>query len=246
MSKNYELLHKAEMDLELFRTSVLTNSNQHGGNGHSTQTDRVREEILQLVQRVFLTGIQSVPQVVVFSGIEHGNGCSWICARAGETLAALGEGRVCLVDANLNAPMLHQYFSIDSDSNLADAMLQDGPIHNFVKPVRDSNLWLMSRKALPSDVAGVTNRSRLKIRMTELRSAFEFVLVDAPPISRSLDALLLGQASDGIILVIEAHSTRRDAACKAKEKIEAMSIKLLGAILNKRTFPIPSVLYSKL
>jgi polysaccharide biosynthesis transport protein len=253
VSKNYELLRNAEKDLELFRTDLLKKAGekdrppvQFRGNGHPSRSDQVREEILQLVQRVFLTNAQFVPQMVVFSAVERGNGCSWICARAGEALAAIGEGKVCLVDANLHSPMLHRYFGVNGGSGLANAILEEGPVQNFVQPIHDSNLWLMSGKALPSNAASVMNRDRLKMRITELRSGFAFILVDAPPVSRSLDSLFFGQLSDGMVLVVEAHSTRRDTASRAKEKVEAANIKLLGAVLNKRTYPIPHALYRRI
>jgi Mrp family chromosome partitioning ATPase len=47
-------------------------------------------------------------------------------------------------------------------------------------------------------------------------------------------------------LVIEANSTRRETTRKAKESLEAANVRLLGAVLNKRTFPIPEVFYRKL
>jgi Mrp family chromosome partitioning ATPase len=253
VSRNYELLRKAERDLELFRTDLLTRAEEKRvfptvgrGNGVPNRDHHVREEILQLVQRVFLSYVQDAPKMVVFSAVEQGNGCSWICARAGEALAALGEGSVCLVDANLQSPMLHQYFGVNSGSGLANAILQEGPVNNFVQAIHNSNLWLMSGSALPTNIVNVMNRDRLKVRLSELRSEFAFILVDAPPIRKSLDSLFLGQLSDGMVLILEAHSTRRDTARKAKDDIEAANIKLLGAVLNKRTYPIPPALYRRI
>jgi len=45
---------------------------------------------------------------------------------------------------------------------------------------------------------------------------------------------------------LEANSTRREAAVKVSENLRAAQIRVLGAVLNKRTFPIPESLYSKL
>jgi Mrp family chromosome partitioning ATPase len=82
--------------------------------------------------------------------------------------------------------------------------------------------------------------------MAELREKFDYVLIDAPPISSYVDAVLLGQIADGVILVVEANSTRRETARMVKETFEGANVKLLGAILNNRTFPIPEALYRKL
>jgi Mrp family chromosome partitioning ATPase len=69
------------------------------------------------------------------------------------------------------------------------------------------------------------------------------VLIDAPGTSSSRDAALLGQLADAAILVVEANSTRKMAARKAKEFLERAGVQLIGTILNNRTFPIPEALY---
>ena len=72
------------------------------------------------------------------------------------------------------------------------------------------------------------------------------MIVDAPPMTRYADAIALGQLSDGIVLVLEAESTRREAALIAVENLRSSKIQILGAVLNKRTFPIPEKIYSRL
>ncbi len=79
----------------------------------------------------------------------------------------------------------------------------------------------------------------MSARSAELRKEFDFVIVDAPPMTRYGDAIALGRLSDGIVLVLEAESTRRDAALAAAESFRSCGIKIIGAALNKRTFPIP-------
>src|SRR5271165_6821748 len=75
--------------------------------------DGQRDEIFKLVQRVFLMpGDRS--RVVVVSGMESGNGCSWICARMAEVLGAQTAGSVCVVDANLRSPGLHREFGVSN------------------------------------------------------------------------------------------------------------------------------------
>jgi protein-tyrosine kinase len=45
------------------------------------------------------------------------------------------------------------------------------------------------------------------------------------------------------VLVLEANSTRRVAARKAKQALEAANVRVLGTVLNNRTFPIPEKIY---
>ena len=205
-----------------------------------------REEVNKLVQRLFLFPGPDRPRAVVFSGLEHGNGCSWICARASESLVAQGADSVCLVDTNLRSPSLHQYFAVDNIVGLAEAVLQTGSIRNFVQRIPGSNLWLLTCGFHTLDPHSLLSSDRLRSRILELRSEFDHVLIDAPPIGHYADATLLGQLADGVVLVVEANSTRRETTRRAKENLEAASVRLLGAVLNKRTFPIPEFLYRRL
>ena len=93
---------------------------------------------------------------------------------------------------------------------------------------------------------GSLNPARLRSRIAELRDEFDYVLVDTPAIHLYGDAVLLGQLTDGIILVVGSNTTRRESARLAKESIEAAQVPVLGAVLNRRTFPIPEMIYQNL
>ena len=81
--------------------------------------------------------------------------------------------------------------------------------------------------------------------MVELKEQFDFMLLDAPLMNSQTSSLPLGQMVDGVILVLEANATRRETARTTKEELETPKIKILGSILNNRTFPIPKSLYRK-
>src|SRR5438132_13168153 len=84
---------------------------QHNG----TKCVRVGdEEVLKLVQRIFRTSGQDAPRLVVFSAVGHGDGATWISTSAATTLASQGTASICIVDANLRAPSLHNYFGIEN------------------------------------------------------------------------------------------------------------------------------------
>ena len=72
------------------------------------------------------------------------------------------------------------------------------------------------------------------------------MLIDSPPLNTYSDGVAVGQMADGLVLVLEANSTRRDAAAKIAENLRASQIRILAAVLNKRTFPIPGSLYNLL
>jgi Mrp family chromosome partitioning ATPase len=199
-----------------------------------------------LVQRIFLLQTQKPPRLVVFAAIDKGSGCSEICAQVAETLARNVRGSVCLVEANFRSPSLPQLFGTTNHFGLTEALLRDGPIRSFAKPLHAENLWLLSCGSVAVDSPGLLNSDRIKVRFDELRKEFDYVLVDAPPLSPYADAITLGQLADGLVLVLEANSTRREAAVRVAENLRGAQIRVLAAVLNKRTFPIPESLYHRL
>ena len=259
MSRNFELMQLAGRSAEFFPpravpTPMATPHIAAPSPAASVTRDAsgvdlhhlAGEESLRLVQRIFLVQSQQPPRMVIFAGVDHGNGVSRLCARTAETLANNVSGSICLVDANFRSPALPELFGTTNHYGLTDALLRDGPIRSFVKPLRAQKLWLLSCGALAVDSPNLLNDNRVKNRFAELRKEFDYVLIDAPPLTRYSDAIALGKLTDGFVLVLEAHSTRRETAVAMAENLRAAHIPILGAVFNKRTFPIPESLYNKL
>jgi capsular exopolysaccharide synthesis family protein len=252
VSKNFELLQDAQIRLDmppigeskvsLPASNGKTNGKRKGAHFH-WQDEVTREESLKLVQSLFLSRSEGAPQLVVFAGIDSGNGCSCICAQVAETLAGQRLGSVCLVDANLRSPVLPDLLGVSNHYGLTDALSKNGSIRDFAKVVRSDNLWLLSCGSQAAQSAGLLNSETMKVRVSELREEFDYVLIDSPPLNTYADGVALAQLADGLVLVLEANSTRREAALRVAENLRAAQIKILGAVLNKRTFPIPETLY---
>lgn len=244
MSKNFELLQRVQKDQE-----SVTRARNSGGGYLAAQPDGfTNQEALRLVQRVFLVPGPDAPRVVVFSAVGPGDGCTTVCARVAETLAeeVSQSGTSCIIDADLRGPSLHRHFGLDNNKGLAEAVTQTGPVRDFMQPVDGGRLWVMTAGAGASNVHSLLTSEALSTRVAELRSEFDNILIDSPAVNLYADAVALGKLSDGIILVLQSNATRREAARRAKEIIEVGHVKLLGAVLNKRRFPVPAVIYGKL
>jgi Mrp family chromosome partitioning ATPase len=107
----------------------------------------------------------------------------------------------------------------------------------------DTNLWLLPSGAEKSDLSRYCTPLEMELRLTELRDQFDYVLIDSPPASQYADALALGAMTDGVVLVVESESTHRDAARRTTRHLHAAKVRMIGAILNKRSYPIPHFIY---
>jgi protein-tyrosine kinase len=259
MSRNFELLQQAARERDASLGEQLPPSadevGAHGSaagpgpvlesRGSSTleMDDLSREEITKLVQRLFL--LSSAARTMVFAGVDARSGCSWMTSRTADVLAAQVTGSVCIVDANFRSPSLHTVFAVDNHYGLTDALSQPGPIRQFTRSL-GGNLWLLSCGSKVSNGQTLLNSELLRTRLAELRNEFDYVLIDTPPLNVCADPIAVGQLADGVALVLEANVTHRETARKVAQDLMSANVRLLGVVLNKRTFPIPESLYKKL
>lgn len=247
MSRNFELMTQLEIEAGVSdkRTSALTDRAIVMPiapilAGHAS--DAGGEEMLRLIQRIFLSTNGSAPRQVVLCGVDDENGSSSVCAKAGRTLAANSSRPVCLVDANVRSPRLSNLFGIEGTN----------PFSSPSAPLREQcvrvggNLWLAGPSILADQSRVLLPPTKLKERLAELCDEFEYMLIDAPGTSVCGDAQLLGLVAEAAILIVEANKTRRLTARKAKESLEAAGVRLLGTVLDNRTFPIPLTIYKHL
>jgi Mrp family chromosome partitioning ATPase len=249
MSRNFDVLFRLQQDRELFQVPPVMKNLPGDGrrtNGNVSLPDLdgfARDEILRLVQCLFLAtngnGERSRRQVV-FCGIDEADGSHSLCAGVARCLAEEVPSQVCVVDANLRgSARSSELFPSDSLP-----LSEGGTTHKLMRRVTE-NLWFASRDSAAKN-GGLPTLEQVGALTRDLRDEFTYVVISAPPVGLYSDAAFLGQMADGVVLVLEANSTRRVAARKAQQKLEGANVQVLGTVLNNRTFPIPEKIYHRL
>jgi hypothetical protein len=250
MSRNFELLQQASKLHEISPTNDGQPIPLIDASGSSVPvletTGMARDELTKLVNRLFLIPGTDAPRTVIFTGTESGNGCTWLCARSGELLAAQVRGSVCLLDCNPRSPGLHRQFGLQNHHGLSEALSQDGNIRQYLQPLSRPNFWLLSCGSRVDNGQALLASDRMAMRLRELRDEFDYVIADAGPLDAGTGGIVLGSLADGVVLVLKANSSRRDTARKAMEEFQGAKVPILGIVLNRRTFPIPHAIYKHL
>jgi Mrp family chromosome partitioning ATPase len=275
MSRNFELLQQVGKEGELFQTpnppkelvdkpappparAAQPSMSLTGQREEKARTEdqrdtlnieaMVRAEELKLVQPLLTVPTSGPGRMVMFSPVGDDLGCAWICARSAQILAAQTRASVCLVDANLASPSLHRFFRVENRNGLANAIRSQSRLRDCAQRLSQEHLWLIpaGSSTANDNGNGLLVSAALRSAIQDLRQNFEHVLICAPAVNRNPDSLLIGQLMDGVFLVLEADSTRREAAKKVKEDLEAANARLLGVVLNNRKFPIPEPIYRRL
>ncbi len=129
---------------------------------------------------------------------------------------------------------------------LSDCLRFTEPIGRYVQRLSRPNLYLISAGSTGDNWQGLISSDRMRLRLSELRNEFDYVLIDSAAMSICNDGVALGCAADGVVLVLKANSSRREWARKAVHELREARAQVLGAVLNQRTFPIPESIYNKL
>ncbi|MEP6645344.1 MAG: hypothetical protein ABJA69_12655 [Acidobacteriaceae bacterium] len=199
------------------------------------------DQIRALVRQVFSQDSPKPARHVVFSAMQTGTDLASICMLAGEALSNYVSGSVCVITDEPGSSLTDKHFS-----QIASARDDVRDMEVLGKWRRlANNLW-HTPDAVCGQAPGAASALLLRAKLTELRQNFDYAVIQGPSPAQPSELSHVGHLCDGIVLVLEAHVTRRIAAQRIKEKLHRADARLLGIILNSREFPVPSRLYGKL
>ncbi len=132
--------------------------------------------------------------------------------------------------------------AVSLDCRNLDCDQQDfGAARNADRRNDAENLWQAEiRNANGDNWHGIQAQESLVNSIDRFRQRHRFVLIDCPSLRESQDAIRLSQLADGVILVVEANRTQKDQLLYAERTIESAKGKILGHVLNKRSYVIPA------
>ena len=202
------------------------------------------QQIRGLVRRIFFPGWPRPARQVVFSAVDRGRDIGGICMQIAHALETQTPGTVCLVEANHEALELTNTYGRTTGDPIS-VEPKTGCLRKSSRQVSE-RLWFMPIETFLGENESELSASWLRGRIGQLRLDFDYTVLHAPPAGQSSEAALLGHLSDGVILVLEAGSTRRIAAQQSRAMLQTANARLLGAVLSGRTFPIPEGQYRRL
>lgn len=239
MNQHLEVIAQVEAELAFEGTTQRLDTNA-ARTIESFPAAYANQQLINLAQAVYGSCSAEGSHEVVLCGVDEDAASSEICLALGRLLAQCSKKSVCLMDANVRTSRLSQLLNKDRLAAVHTSNREQ------VSKV-EKDLWLTSIATVGSSSAdSIAPPDQIKKYLEHLRDSFAFVLIDAPAVNTRGDAAMLGQLSNGVILVIEANSTRKASALKAKKVLQEMNVHLLGCVLNNRTFPIPEKLYRRL
>ena len=152
------------------------------------------------------------------------NNLAITCARGGYN--------VLIVDADLRRPSQHTIFGIDNSIGLSDCLMGSREVMDVVQSTKIENLSFLPSGKLPQDAVGILNSKRMTDLIALLKSRYDLVFFDSPPILGVSDASILSSEVDLTIMVVQHRRFPRSMLLRVKQSVLQVGGNLLGAVLN--------------
>lgn len=185
-------------------------------------------------------------QTIMIAGAVNNEGCSTVAVNLAETMAKNGSLNVCLIDANLRRPALHEAFQSENSFGLTDIILKGKTVAEVMKKTKFPNLSVILSGKNSAEPASIFEAHKMKEFILNLKESFDYIIFDSAPVNAYPDAQFLATRMDGVIFVVRAEKTRWEVVYKAKERVQISNARILGAVLNRKRYLIPKFLYENL
>jgi len=243
VSKIYDALKRAEREREVAR-------DRDGGerdNGHSTapaaaQNGHEDDDYRRLRASLLFAPAYSDVRTIAVTATRHGEGATRVAVGLARALAAEGETRVLLVEANLRTPAFVPKLGVPKAPGLAEFLAGEANAQSLVTPMREWNLSVIGAGFGQAAI----DCEAISSAIAEVMGQFDFVIIDLPPVNRYLDAVVLAPKVDGVILVVEADRTPVVEAESAKHSLDRVGARIFGVVLNRRRSYVPAPLQALL
>lgn len=169
-------------------------------------------------------------KVVLITSAVQGEGKSLTASNLAMTLSESYHRNVLLIDADLRRPTLHTIFQIDNSAGLGEGLTSREQRRLPVRQVSSRLAILPAGQPSADPMAGLTS-DRMRQLLDEAREAFDWIIIDTPPVVLLSDANLLGSMADAAVLVIQAESTSYDLVNRALASLGRERV--LGVVFNR-------------
>ena len=157
-----------------------------------------------------------------------GEGKSTTSVNLGYTMAQTGK-RVLLLEADMRLPTLAGRLKVEARPGLSNLLIGQC---SFSEAVQRSGLikdyWVLCAGDTPPNPAELLNSKQMRQFITEIKKAFDMVIIDLPPIEEVSDALIVSRLTHGVVLVVRQDYCNRRSLDDAVRKLKFANARILG------------------
>ncbi len=170
-------------------------------------------------------------RAIAITSPNKGDGKSLTAANLALTMAQEFQQRVLLIDCDLRRPSVHTLFGLSEGPGLADVLMNVAELDHALVSLPEHHLTVLPAGAPPSNPAELLGSAAMRRVLDTLRTRFDRILIDVPPVAPLADLHILAPMVDGLLMIVRAGVTPKPAIERALAGLDAA--KVLGLVLNE-------------
>lgn len=180
----------------------------------------------------FISATEDANSFVITSALQM-ESKSNIAVNLSITLAEEGKN-VILVDCDFRKPILHRFLGLDgANIGITNVLMGDCKVTDAIQPYSEQKLDVLPAGTIPPNPTELLSSEKMKGILNMLKSQYDYVIIDTPPVSVVTDAAIVGGIADGALLVIRSDYAPVEIIELAKKKLEDVDVKIFGIILSR-------------
>jgi len=169
-------------------------------------------------------------KVIVVSSSIPGEGKSFVCANLAVAMAQLGR-KVLLIDGDMRRPRQQEVWQVMNLRGLSNVLVGQVELENATQEALVT-MEILTAGTLPPNPLALLDSQKMENLVKEVSEKYDFVIIDAPPLTAVADPLTIGKFVDGMLLVVRPGVATRETIGTAKSLLEQSGTKVLGMIAN--------------
>jgi len=184
------------------------------------------------------------PKILVVTSSIHSEGKTITALNLAVTIAqSTQKPKVLLIDADMRRGRIAKYLGVTQKMGLSEILTEQVKPSDALFNIDMENLTFVSSGSVPSNPVELLSSDRMRKFLILMKTKFDQIIIDTPPVISVTDAGIIGPMSDGVLMVIQAGRTQRGVVKRAVELLHQAHSKVLGHILTNIEYHLPEYIY---
>ena len=178
---------------------------------------------------------ENVCRIVGVTSAQPSDGKSTIAVNLAFSLAELEKKRVLLIDADMRRSSIHEKLAVDRAPGLHELLSHTVDISSVLKKYEgntDTTFDILTSGETPKNPSELLNSKRMSVLLQTLAGAYDYIVVDLPPIGAVIDAVAVSKHIDGMLVVIRENTCPRALLAECMSQLNYAGVNVLGFVVN--------------
>jgi len=181
-----------------------------------------------------LSNIDIERKVIVVTSSIPGEGKSLVSSNLAAAVAQMK--KTLLIDADMRKPIVAASYELDETAKgLSELVSMSAELSECIHKTDLEQLDVLPAGIVPPNPLELLSSNRFELVIEELKSRYDYIIIDSPPVVAVSDPRVLASVADGVVFVVKADDTKHQLARRGVKKLLDMGAHIIGSVLNQVT-----------